>query len=90
MEDTEIWLISFVILPDRKQTYRLKTETDTRGHAYLKKIPSYGQVKISQHEQQSLLIEPEGIQQIISAVIRSILRIMACVYVCVSSVCVCL
>lgn len=24
MEDTEMWLISFVILPDRKQTYRLK------------------------------------------------------------------
>ncbi len=36
MEDTEIWLISFVILPDRKQTYRLKTETDTQAHAYLK------------------------------------------------------
>lgn len=29
MEDTEIWLISFVILPDRKQTYGLKRETHT-------------------------------------------------------------
>lgn len=35
MEDTEMWLISFVTLPDRKQTCGLKMETDTQGHVYL-------------------------------------------------------
>lgn len=35
MEDSETWLISFVILPDSKQTYRLKPEIDYVAHAYL-------------------------------------------------------
>lgn len=39
MEDTEVWPVSFVSLPDRKQTYRLKTETDTQARTHPKKHP---------------------------------------------------
>lgn len=37
MNQSKIWLIIFVILPGRQQTYRLKTVTDTQVHEYFNK-----------------------------------------------------
>lgn len=90
MKDSTIWLITFVILPGRQQTYRLNTETDTQAHAYFNKYPHMDMWKIFQHVQQSLCKEPEGIKWQTNSLssIQSIQWIMACA--CVFSLCMCL